>query len=177
MTTLSYIAFTAPLSTISSAVSQRTPIVSKKKSIFQLQIATTSRVLQKCKGWRCSPVYMAHELNDDNDSNVQQPLTTHSETTERSETTDGAETYSGPFGWFKRMMANRSELKASTLRNYGIAALISYGLFDFVTYSISFLLSLRAYIAAGKQLTWKTLPQVCNQLLILTRCLTSSCET
>lgn len=99
---------------------------------------------------------MANELNDESDSNVQEPLTTHSETTE------GSETYNGPFGWFKRMMANRSELKASTLRNYGFAALISYGLFDFVTYSISFLLSLRAYVAAGKQLTWKTLPQVCK---------------
>lgn len=110
---------------------------------------------------------MANDLNDENDSNVQQPLTTQSETIEGSETTEGSETYSGPFGWFKRMMANRNELKATTLRNYGIAALISYGFFDFVTYSISFLLSLRAYVATGKELTWKTLPQVCKQLFIL----------
>lgn len=62
--------------------------------------------------------------------------------------------------WFRNTMARRNELKADVLRNYGIAAILSYGFFDALTYSVSFLISLRAYLAAGKVLTWKTLPQV-----------------
>lgn len=71
---------------------------------------------------------------------------------------------SGPFvpilNFFRRFASKSGALKAESLRNYGVAALISYGMFDALTYSLSFLLSLRAYIAAGKVLTWKTLPQV-----------------
>lgn len=70
----------------------------------------------------------------------------------------------GPFGrfkrWYGRMVAKRSALRAGALRNYGIAAFISYGFFDFITYTISFLFSLRAFVASGKTLTWQTLPQV-----------------
>lgn len=61
-----------------------------------------------------------------------------------------------PFAALFRSLRARKQ----TLASYGVAALISYGLFDAVTYSVSFLLSLRAYIAAGKTLTWRTLPQV-----------------
>lgn len=66
----------------------------------------------------------------------------------------------GPFSWLSTLISKRKELRAGALRDYGLAAFLSYGLFDFVTYSLSFLLSLRAYIAAGKVLTWNTLPQV-----------------
>lgn len=70
----------------------------------------------------------------------------------------------GPFGrfkrWYRRMVEKRSALRAGALRNYGIAAFISYGFFDFITYTISFLFSVRAFIASGKTLTWQTLPQV-----------------
>lgn len=76
-----------------------------------------------------------------------------------TESTD-ATVYTGPFGWLKRLVANRNQLKASTLSKFGIAAFISYGLFDAVTYSISFLISLKAFIAAGKEVTWNTLPQI-----------------
>lgn len=69
--------------------------------------------------------------------------------------------YSGPFGWLKQLMANGDRIKASTLSKFGVAAFISYGLFDALTYSISFFLSLKAFIAAGKVVTWETLPQVC----------------
>lgn len=62
--------------------------------------------------------------------------------------------------WCRNALAKRKDLKADVLRNYGIAALLSYGFFDALTYSVSFLISLRAYLAAGKVLTWKTLPQV-----------------
>lgn len=65
----------------------------------------------------------------------------------------------GPFRFLRRWW-NRQSNKAVILRNYGIAAVISYGLFDAITYSISFVLALRAFLAAGKVLTWKTLPQV-----------------
>lgn len=67
--------------------------------------------------------------------------------------------FTGPFAGLKRMIAD-NKLKASKLRNYGVAAFISYGLFDLITYCISFLLALRAYVATGKVLTWETLPQV-----------------
>ncbi|CAN8071185.1 unnamed protein product [Agarophyton chilense] len=62
--------------------------------------------------------------------------------------------------WLKNTMSKRKNLKANVLRNYGIAAFISYGFFDALTYSFSFMISLQTYIAAGKVLTWKTLPQV-----------------
>lgn len=65
-----------------------------------------------------------------------------------------------PFGVLRQFLARRGALKAEALRNYGLAAIIAYGMFDALTYSFSFLLSLRAYLAAGKELTWKTLPQV-----------------
>lgn len=71
---------------------------------------------------------------------------------------------SPPKGLFSRLKSLLSEgqvLKANALRNYGVAALLSYGFFDALTYSISFLLSLRAYLATGNVLTWGTLPQVC----------------
>lgn len=68
----------------------------------------------------------------------------------------------GLFSRLKLLLSKRKSLKANALRNYGVAALLSYGLFDALTYSISFLLSLRAYLAAGKVLTWSTLPQVCH---------------
>ncbi|KAA8497119.1 hypothetical protein FVE85_0848 [Porphyridium purpureum] len=47
------------------------------------------------------------------------------------------------------------------LRKYGIAAIISYGMFDAVTYSLSFLLALKTFtIKTGRPLCWATFPQV-----------------
>ena len=67
---------------------------------------------------------------------------------------------SGLIAWWKRVSAKGAGQKAAVLRNYGLAAVLSYGLFDAVTYSLSFLFALRAYLAAGKELTMSTLPQV-----------------
>lgn len=76
----------------------------------------------------------------------------------------GAVEGGGMFGrigrWYRGMVARRSALRAGALRNYGIAAILSYGFFDLLTYTISFLFSLRAFLASGKTLTWQTLPQV-----------------
>lgn len=81
-----------------------------------------------------------------------------------SETVIEEQPVRGPFGrfkrWYGRMVEKRSALRAGALRNYGIAAFLSYGFFDFITYTISFLFSLRAFVASGKTLTWQTLPQV-----------------
>lgn len=67
----------------------------------------------------------------------------------------------GGFGaWFKRQRESSAAMRAK-LRSYGVAAVISYGICDAVTYSISFLLAMRTYIAAGKIVTLQTLPQVC----------------
>lgn len=71
----------------------------------------------------------------------------------------------GPLSGVRKFFARNSALKAETMRNYGVAALISYGLFDFLTYSLSFLFALRAYIAAGKVVSGSNLPQVCSSIL------------
>lgn len=83
-----------------------------------------------------------------------------SETTPVVPTEDTSESTTPSGSWLQRFIAKRKNLRAGTLRNYGVAAVIAYGLFDFITYTVSFLLSVRAYIAAGKTLTWGTLPQV-----------------
>lgn len=61
--------------------------------------------------------------------------------------------------WLNRSAA-RSETLGARLRAYGISAVISYGIFDFITYTISFILALKGYVAAGKAVTRKTLPQL-----------------
>lgn len=60
---------------------------------------------------------------------------------------------------FQRWVGNRKKL-ASRLREYGLAAVISYGLFDAVTYAVSLFLAIRGYLAAGKVLTLQSAPQV-----------------
>uniref|UniRef100_A0A6T6BP60 Uncharacterized protein n=1 Tax=Compsopogon caeruleus TaxID=31354 RepID=A0A6T6BP60_9RHOD len=60
---------------------------------------------------------------------------------------------------FKASAEQRS--LASRLRAYGAAAVISYGLFDALTYSLSFLVALRGFTAStGKALSRETFPQV-----------------
>eukprot|EP00180_Rhodochaete_pulchella_P004194 Plantae.Rhodophyta-Rhodochaete_pulchella.ctg7754.p1 GENE.Plantae.Rhodophyta-Rhodochaete_pulchella.ctg7754~~Plantae.Rhodophyta-Rhodochaete_pulchella.ctg7754.p1 ORF type:complete len:222 (+),score=13.62 Plantae.Rhodophyta-Rhodochaete_pulchella.ctg7754:147-812(+) len=47
------------------------------------------------------------------------------------------------------------------LRSYGVAAVISYGLFDLLTYTVSFFIALRGFKAStGKSLSRATFPQV-----------------
>lgn len=66
----------------------------------------------------------------------------------------------GGFGpWFKRRRESSAAMRAK-LRSYGVAAVISYGICDAVTYSVSFLLAMRSFIAAGKVVTLQSLPQV-----------------
>lgn len=62
-------------------------------------------------------------------------------------------------GRIQRWFADR-KLSAARLRQYGVAAVVSYGLFDAVTYAISLFLAVRAYVAAGKVLTLQAAPQV-----------------
>lgn len=66
----------------------------------------------------------------------------------------------GVRAWFKKQRESSAAMR-KTLKSYGVAALISYGICDAVTYSLSFLLAMRTYIAAGKVVTLATLPQVC----------------
>jgi hypothetical protein len=65
---------------------------------------------------------------------------------------------SGP-SWLRGFTERRASMGIA-LRSYGLAAVISYGLFDACTYGISLLLAMRTFLAAGKAITAKTLPQV-----------------
>lgn len=49
---------------------------------------------------------------------------------------------------------------AATLRTYGLSAVLAYGLFDAVTYSLSAVLAARAYLAAGGVLGWAAAPKI-----------------
>lgn len=71
------------------------------------------------------------------------------------EPSEGSESHS----FLARLLKQRTAAGAA-LRSYGVAAVISYGLFDAVTYSVSFLLALKGFVAAGKILTYQSLPQV-----------------
>eukprot|EP00188_Purpureofilum_apyrenoidigerum_P001111 Plantae.Rhodophyta-Purpureofilum_apyrenoidigerum.ctg1571.p1 GENE.Plantae.Rhodophyta-Purpureofilum_apyrenoidigerum.ctg1571~~Plantae.Rhodophyta-Purpureofilum_apyrenoidigerum.ctg1571.p1 ORF type:complete len:202 (+),score=26.84 Plantae.Rhodophyta-Purpureofilum_apyrenoidigerum.ctg1571:69-674(+) len=54
---------------------------------------------------------------------------------------------------------NKSML--SKLRNYGLAAVLSYGLFDGLTYTIAFFIAVKSYTGStGEVLSWKTLPAI-----------------
>jgi hypothetical protein len=71
----------------------------------------------------------------------------------------GAQGETGMARWLRGFSARRASM-GSALRSYGLAAVIAYGLFDACTYGVSLLLAMRAYVAAGKVVTTKTLPQV-----------------
>eukprot|EP00170_Pyropia_yezoensis_P004827 contig_19675_g4841 len=49
---------------------------------------------------------------------------------------------------------------AATLRTYGLSAVLAYGLFDAVTYSLSAVLAARAYLAAGGVWGWAAAPKI-----------------
>jgi hypothetical protein len=70
-------------------------------------------------------------------------------------------------GWFQKLLSRLGYDKATRMsagqvvKKYGVAAILSYGLFDAVTYSLSFIIALIGYIrTTGKPLTWKTFPLV-----------------
>jgi hypothetical protein len=71
----------------------------------------------------------------------------------------GAQEKTGVARWLRGFGERRASM-GSALRSYGLAAVIAYGLFDACTYGVSLLLAMRAYVAAGKVVTTKTLPQV-----------------
>eukprot|EP00871_Galdieria_phlegrea_P002547 jgi/Galph1/3293/GphlegSOOS_G1981.1 len=50
---------------------------------------------------------------------------------------------------------------AQVVKTYGLAAVLSYGVFDAITYSLSFIIALIGFVrTTGKSLTWKTFPVV-----------------
>mmetsp|Transcript_1988 Transcript_1988/g.7871 ORF Transcript_1988/g.7871 Transcript_1988/m.7871 type:complete len:216 (-) Transcript_1988:4225-4872(-) len=47
------------------------------------------------------------------------------------------------------------------LRTYGVAAVIAYGMFDSISYSLSFLIAMKSYTGStGEALSWNTLPAI-----------------
>lgn len=63
--------------------------------------------------------------------------------------------------FLKRLGYDKNVSAAQVMKTYGVAAILSYGVFDAVTYTISFLLALIGFIrTTGKPLTWKTFPLV-----------------
>jgi hypothetical protein len=61
----------------------------------------------------------------------------------------------GVRGW----IASQKDV-AAKLKVYGLSAVLSYGLFDLITYSGSFLLAVRGWVAAGKLVSPATMPQI-----------------
>ncbi|GJQ15894.1 hypothetical protein GpartN1_g7685.t1 [Galdieria partita] len=70
-------------------------------------------------------------------------------------------------GWLKKFLSLLGYHDAVSMnpqqvvKTYGVAAILSYGIFDAITYSISFIIALIGFIrTTGKPLTWKTFPVV-----------------
>ncbi|GAB0494283.1 hypothetical protein MMPV_005575, partial [Pyropia vietnamensis] len=63
--------------------------------------------------------------------------------------------------WWARLRATLAPANAAaTLRTYGLSAVLAYGLFDAVTYSLSAVLAARAYFAAGGVWGWAAVPKI-----------------
>mmetsp|Transcript_2330 Transcript_2330/g.4085 ORF Transcript_2330/g.4085 Transcript_2330/m.4085 type:complete len:212 (-) Transcript_2330:30-665(-) len=62
---------------------------------------------------------------------------------------------------FGFIQSEENKSMVAKLRSYGLAAVLSYGIFDAITYGFSFILALKGYQAStGSTLTLKTFPQI-----------------